>query len=266
MFDAISKLKRKEKNYNALRHALVRWSRGRSGQQFLALSQPRLEEVLSNLFGYYLLQIGSFGSTDLMYGSRIKHRIILDSEQTSECRGYQMLPCEVDQLPIATDSIDVVLLPHTLEIHENAHQIVREIDRVLVPEGHVVVMGFNPYSLWGGSMWLRKVIGQLPWHGRFLSPRRVSDWFELLGYDVERMDSYFYRPPLRYPKLMDRMMFMESWGARYWPILGGGYILVAKKQVSTPTPIRPNWPLRRRLPAVGVAQSTMQRDVLSEKD
>ena len=266
MFKAISKLKYREKSYDVLRRELIRWYGGHSGRQFLALAQPRLEEILSNLFGYYLLQIGDLGDNDLISASRIKRPIILDSQHASSGQCYQTLSCEVNKLPIATDSVDVVVLPHTLEIHQDAHQIVREIDRVLLPEGHVVVIGFNPYSLWGMSMWLRRMVGRLPWHGRFLSPWRVKDWFELLGYDLKYMDSYFYRPPLRYPRLMEKMMFMERWGARFWPILGGGYILVAKKQVSTPTPIRPNWQQNRRFRAVGVARSMIQRDVHSEKD
>ncbi len=266
MFDAISKLKRNDKTYEQRRCALNHWYCGDTGQQFLNLAQPRLAEVLANFFGYSLLQVGVLGATDLLGQSRIKQRIILDSDGGTQPQPHLLLPGEVDKLPIVTDSIDVVVLPHTLEIHENAHQVLREVDRVLVPEGHVVVMGFNPYSLWGVTMWLQRLVNRLPWHGRFLSPRRVKDWFRLLGYDIEYLESYFYRPALRHPKVMNKFMGVERWGSRYWPILGGGYILVARKQVITPTPIRPNWKAQRQFGALGATQSTMQRERDSEKN
>ncbi len=265
MYNAISKLKHQKRSYSQRRDALNHWYCGYTGQQFLALAQPRLEALLADLFGYYLLQVGELGSVDLLGQSRIKQRVILDDSGREHPQPHPLLPCEVDKLSIVTDSVDVVVLPHTLEIHDNAHQILREVDRILVPEGHVLVMGFNPYSLWGGTMWLQKSVGRLPWQGHFLSPGRVKDWLKLLGYEIEHMESYFYRPALRHPALMDKLMWLERWGARYWPILGGGYILVARKQVSTLTPIRPRWQVRRRLGSLGVAQSSMQRDHDSEE-
>ncbi len=261
MFKAFSKLKRAEKCYDELRRKLNLWYCGHIGQQFLALFQSRLDQVLSNLFGYHLLQIGSLGSADLLKNSRIKHRLILDGRQNGKHPSYLTIPCDVDRLAIATDSVDVVVLPHTLEIHAQAHQVLREVDRILVPEGRVVIVGFNPYSLWGFVMWLRNLFKRLPWHGRFLSPHRVKDWFALLGYEVEHFETYFYRPPFGTRNFKERSLFFERLGARYWPIFGGGYILVAKKQVATMTPLRPSWRVRRRFRAIGVTQSSLQRDI-----
>ncbi len=266
MFKAISKRKRKEKPYCELRQALDQWYKGGIGQQFIKITQPPLDEILSNLFGYHLLQVGSFANANLLEKSRTNQCLVLDDCQENLKHPLHIVPADVAQLPITTDSIDVVVLPHTLEIHANAYQILREVDRILVPEGHVVITGFNPYSLWGCSMWLRKLIGHLPWHGRFLSPRRVSDWCGLLGYDIESVQFYFHRLPLNASNIMKKTKFLERWGARFWPILGGGYILVARKQVITPTPIRPSWHFRSRFGALTTNRSSMQREKPCEKD
>lgn len=266
MFKAFSKLKQKDKPYDELRRELSRWYLGEIGQQLLALAKPKLEQQLSNLFGYHLIQVGSLEQAELHKGSRVNCRTVLDSGIDQILHDAHAISCEVDQLSIATDSVDVVILPHTLEIHPNAHQIVRELDRTLMPEGRVLIMGFNPYSLWGFTMWLRKVIGRLPWHGRFLSPRRVKDWFTLLGYEIEHCEFYFYRPAVPSSRLMKRLQFLERWGGRYWPILGGGYILVAKKRVTTLNPIRPGWRVANRIRAVGAAQSSIHREVIREED
>lgn len=257
MFKAFSKLKRKDKPYNVLRRELNHWYQSETGQQLLALAQPRLAQQLSNLFGYHLVQIGALYQTELCKGSRVTRCTVLDSGIDQIIQDVHAITCEVDQLAIATDSIDVVLLPHTLEIHANAHQVVREVDRILMPEGRVLIMGFNPISLWGATLWLRRLIGQLPWHGRFLSPRRVKDWFTLLGYEIEHCEYYFYRPAVPSSRLMERLQFLERWGARYWPILGGGYILVAKKRVTPITPIRPAWRVSNGIRTVGATQSTV---------
>jgi SAM-dependent methyltransferase len=147
--------------------------------------------------------------------------------------------CDFDALPFPNQSLDLVLLPHTLELARDAHDTLREVERVLVPEGRVVIVGFNPTSLWG----LRQQVGQwrqrlggdsplyLPSAGEFIGYRRVRDWLRLLGFEVERGRFGCWRPPLRSEAGLARFGWMEAAGARGWPVLGAVYMVEAVKRV-----------------------------------
>ncbi len=257
----ITKLRRCE--INVFRHDLRGWYNRPLGQQLLAEERQQMERVLANLFGYHILQVGCLLGDDLLAYSRIPHKVLLDPDATRRTLipGAYVYP---DSLPIATDSVDVVLLPHTLEFERNPHQILREADRVLIPEGHVVVMGFNPWSLWGMASLLRGRKRKAPWCANFLSPNRIRDWVELLGFDVVRVEHFFFRPPLQHRAIMARCNLMERLGSRFWPRLSGVYILVAKKRVTTITPIKERW--RKARPGVGglVQPTTRGRAVSSQ--
>jgi len=124
------------------------WCANRPGQWLLETERQELEEILPNLFGYHLLQVGCLSGEDILGCSRVLHRVVvdIDADEVTDVFGLYGRP---DALPIDTDSVDVVLLPHTLEFENDPHQVLREVERVLVPEGHVVILGFNPWSIWG---------------------------------------------------------------------------------------------------------------------
>ena len=244
------------------RDALAEWFKRRPGSFVLEAECASLDAVLPNLFGYHLLQVGALGTVDLTRGSRILDRHVLSIDKSQE--RVVALRAQAHELPIQSDSIDVVLLPHVLEFDTHAHDTLREVQRVLVAEGHVILTGFNPWSMCGlWSLVLRRQ-GRVPWNAQFLSLNRIKDWLALLGFDVERIDSVFYRPPLRAEKMMKRLQFMETLGRRVGGSFAGSYVIVAKKRVSTLTPIRPKWSSRRRLVSVGIAEPTA-RVVRSKK-
>ena len=153
-----------------------------------------------------------------------------------------------------------MVLPHTLEFEENPHQILREVERTLIPEGHVVIMGFNPYSLWGMTRMFIGWRNRTPWCGHFYSTLRIKDWLALLGFDTVLQKSYFFRPPLQHEGSLERLSFMERYGSRWWPFPGGGYILVAKKRLTTLTPIKPRWRSSRRFLGNGLTEPTANRN------
>lgn len=232
------------------------WARQKPGAWFQAAEIVQLEHVLPTLFGYHLLQVGDFYPLNYLDSSRIPHAMLMDewlAENTPQgCGGKCPLKGSPEALPIATDSLDVVVLPHTLEFTTNPHQVLREADRILIPEGHVVILGFNPWSLW--MLW-RLVLGwrgKPPWCGRFISQTRMRDWLQLLGFDITQARRYFFRPPLSSEGVMKRLGFLDRLGRRWWPVFGAGYILVARKRVVTMTPIRPRWQARRRLSTAGL--------------
>lgn len=252
MFERLGKSNSRMADYRVLRLKLDRWYGSYVGKQFLGQAQVRLDRVMPLLFGYHLLQIGRVGTVNLLKQSTIAHRVVLDTFLPHGLGGPESRVCaELDALPIATDSVDVVVLPHGLELHHNPHEILREIDRILVAEGHLVILGFNPWSLWGLVRCTGKWRRAAPWSAQLLSQNRLKDWMALLGFDLVDHEVFFFRPPLSYPRLMERLHVMEQAGKRCWPILGAGYMLVARKRVMTLTPIRSRRPIRRGYNPVG---------------
>lgn len=230
------------------------------GRRLLEFERAELGRILPNLFGYHLLQVGCPTEAYLLDGSRIRHQIVVDDCQPpASLAAFPLtrLYGRADRLPLQGDSVDVVVLPHTLEFEHAPHEVLREVERVLVPEGHVVILGFNPWSLWGLWRLLYRRGRRLPpWCGVFRSILRIKDWLALLGFDTVAVRLYFYRAPLQHAGMMDRSAWIERMGGRWWPYLGGAYMIVAKKRVATLTPIKPRWRPRRRLIQPDVAKPT----------
>lgn len=225
---------------------------------WLAEEEMRLlDDILPDLFGYNLLQMGVSYQDDCLAQSKIPNQMVMDVDNSPFLdhirdsivnRKIRYLRGIPEHLPIASDSLDVLLLSHNLEFTSDPHQVLREVDRVLIPEGHVVILGFNPWGLWkwGAIIWgWRK---KAPWCGKFLRCGRLRDWLQLLGFDIVDIRGYFYRPPFSNKRVMNKLAFMERIGHRFWPLFSGAYCIVAKKRVATLTPIRPRWrPRRSRL-------------------
>ena len=263
------------------RTRLRRWYMQGLGRLLLEREQELLDQVLHNLFGFYLVQVGCPAPVDLARASRVRYRVVLDcdGEDVASCGDVEggaaesgdakdasrLPPVRVglrgrpEALPLQRDSVDVILLPHILEFEPHPHEVLREVERVLVAEGHVVILGFNPWSWWGCWRLLRRRRGHPPWYGDFRSVLRIKDWLALLGFDVEMTRMYFFRPPLRHARVMRRLGFLERLGRRWWPFFGGGYLIVAKKRVMSLTPIKPRWRPRRPLVQVDLARRVRAR-------
>jgi len=207
---------------------LNRWFQTALGRRLLKEEADALQQILPHLFGYHLLQIGTIGHGYLLESSRISHRCVLNPS-------YSATVCALpDALPFAQDSIDVVVLPHILEFEENPLDILREVERVLIPEGNVVILGFNPLSLWGGWRYLSR--GKTaPWCGRFLPISRIKNCLASLGFDFKKQQSFFFSLPFNETGVLEKI------GARWMGYFGAVYLLHAKKRVTTITPIKPRW-------------------------
>lgn len=228
------------------------WYCSSLGQKLAYCEQQMLDEVLPDLFGYHLLQVGAIVPS-LLSASRILHKVVM-SVENPPCPLSDMTGL-LEHLPIQPDCIDAVLHYHSLEFADDPRQVLRETERVLVPEGNVIIMGLNPISMWG----IRRMLSRtetVPWNGSFLTANRVKDWLELLGFEIRITRQYFFRPPVNRPGLLSRLSFLESWGRRCCPVMGGAYMLVARKKVSTMTPIKPRWrPERSVVTGLGDAAS-----------
>lgn len=221
-----------------------RWFLESPGQDLVELELRCLEGMLADIFGYYLLQVGLPGCFRRVAAlSRVRHQLLLRGKEGGEPGLLQGIadPCH---WPVGTDSIDVVVLPHTLDFAEDPALVLREAERVLIPEGHLILFGFNTWSLWGLWRSLGGGRGPMPWSARSISAFRVRDWLSVLGFDLEQQEPLMFRPPLGHRGLMRRLAFMDRAGRALWPALAGAYALRAVKRVSTLTPIRPSWSVR----------------------
>lgn len=240
---------------------LQTWYRTELGQQLAFQETAILADTLPNLFGYHLLQVGRLGEADWLASSRVSHCAVMDFHPPLLHQDEHRLFGLPDQLPIQSDCMDVMVLPHILEFSKRPHAILREAERVLIPEGHLVLLAFNPRSIWLIWRWLFGWRRKIPWCGRFLSTTRIKDWMELLGFDVIRVQGYFYRPPVQNKTLMQRLGMFERLGRRIWPMLGACNLIVARKRVVTMTPIRPRWrPRRERIATAGLIEPFQQKD------
>ncbi len=148
---------------------------------------------------------------------------------------------DVTQLPILGNCADLVLLPHVLEFSDNPHQVLREVSRILMPEGHVIVAGFNPWSLWGTRRYYAADRDEFPWRGQFIGLPRLKDWMALLGFEIAAGRMCCYVPPVRTEKWVRRFAFLEAAGDRWWPFGGGVYFLHGVKRVPGMRLITPQW-------------------------
>ncbi len=230
------------------------WCRQTLGHQLAAAEQAALCELLSDIFGYHLIVLDPPCLPEALGASRILHRVV----QSSTAQGLESPPGmlgSAENLPLQSDSVDAFVLPHVLELAADAHQVLREIDRCLVAEGHVLILGFNPYSWWG----LRRLMfgwrGHVPWSLKFFSLSRLKDWLSLLGFDTIKTRYLFPHPPWQYGAGHPKGTLLHRFHRDRWPWLAASYVLVARKRVATLTPIKPRWRPRRSVLAGGIAET-----------
>jgi len=255
--------------------SLASWFDTPPGRYAHAWEQARLNELTADIFGYNAVQIG-MPYIDTLAANRMPNRWLTDSllplpRETSpspaQTARQVVLVHDFAELPFASQSLDLVVLPHVLEFAAEPHQVLREVERVLIPEGQVIVCGFNPVSLWG----MRQVGGRmtgahfLPLHGEFISVPRLKDWLKLLNMEINRGHFGCYAPPCLTDKWLERFAFMEKAGNRWWPYLGALYIVQAIKRVKGMRLIGPAWEKRsarvqQAVPATNRMKSRMKNE------
>ena len=235
---------------------LGQWLNSAPGRYLLDWELGRLDYAVTDAFGFHALQLG-LPEVDALRANRMPHRWVAndtplvpdrlpvsaphDDDITTLLPDVPVaLACEFGALPFPSDSIDLVVLPHSLEFAQDPHEMLREVERVLRPEGRVVITGFNPASLWGLRQRLSRArlgiglgrgLPYLPREGDFIGYWRLRDWLRLLGFAIEGGQFGCWRPPLNTGRWLERFEWMDKVGERWWPVLGAAYLLVAVKRV-----------------------------------
>ncbi|MDB5763157.1 MAG: class SAM-dependent methyltransferase [Herminiimonas sp.] len=204
--------------------------------------QSRLNILTADIFGFNAVQIG-LPQINGLEANRMTNKWLTDTHLPQTKEESIVVVHDFTELPFASQSLDLVLLPHVLEFAAEPHQVLREVERVLIPEGQVIVCGFNPASLWGVRQAAGRLTGAhfLPLNGEFISVPRLKDWLKLLNMEVNRGNFGCYAPPCATDKWLDRFSFMEKAGDRWWPYLGAIYIVQAIKRVKGMRLIGPAW-------------------------
>jgi SAM-dependent methyltransferase len=209
------------------------------------------DSAVDDVFGFRAVQVG-LPEVDFLRQNRIPFRFTLALEPGAG------LAADPLQLPLASQSVDLVVLPHVLEFHPHPHEVLREVERVLMPEGHVVISGFNTASLWR----MRQIFSfdkNSPWDAKFIGLLRLREWLRLLGFELNGGMFGCYAPPFRQNRWLERFAFMEKAGARWWPIAGGIYVVRAVKRVQGMRVVTPAWRrerARRRGATAPITQRT----------
>jgi SAM-dependent methyltransferase len=220
--------------------AVHRWLESPLGQALQQQEARMVEEAFDGIFGEHCLQLGLWGGPRafLKFPRIPRCASVADPENVvGDDRPHAL--GQLHQLPVASDSIDAVILPHTLEFSDRPHAILREVQRILRSDGHVVILGFKPGGLWG----LRRLVpgaGLPPAAEHLISDRQLCDWLQLLDLRIDRSVRYFFR----WPYSGNRGLGSPEWdlrGRRWWPELAACYMLKAQKRVLTLTPVRKPW-------------------------
>lgn len=250
------------------------WLKTPPGQYLLAWEQSQFDQAVSNIFGYHALQLG-FAELDALRANRIAHKWLVttpsngfpasttgasESSSVQNSQSVVAMAADAVALPFAANSLDLLVLPHTLELSQDPHAALREAERVLVPEGRVVITGLNPTSLWAmrqrRAHFYQRFGGSalyLPEAGEFIGYWRLRDWLRLLNFEVESGSFGCYRPAFETDKWLSRFEWMDKAGGRWWPIFGAVYFLAAVKRVRGMRLLEPAWKTRKAVANAPVA-------------
>lgn len=247
-------------------HETYPWLQTPLGEALLSLESRLAEDVLDGVFGEETVQLGYWGEPRafLKLARTQRAAVLADSLPGEPAPGGSIAIGELHRLPIASDSVDSVILPHTLDFTDRPHAILREVHRILRADGHLLLLGFRPGGLWG----VRRLIpgaGMPPGADQLLSDRRLKDWLRLLDMRIQHSKGYFFRWPLSGSR-RSAISKWEKYGQRWWPELSACYMLSAQKRISTLTPVRPVWTRKPKVVAGLAEPSTRISRIRFEQD
>jgi len=252
---------------------MQQWFETPPGRYLLAWEKAEFDRAVGDIFGFHALQLG-LPELDTLQANRMPHRWLALRQPGDGSGGHRpALYTEFSALPFEENSLDLVVLPHSLELNVDPHATLREVERVLVPEGKVVICCLNPMSLWGlrqrrAHLYRRLGFGELylPDAGEFIGYRRLRDWLRLLNFEVESSSFGCYRPAFASERWLDRFDWLDHVGDRWWPIFGAVYFLVAVKRVRGMRLIGPAWKPKKVIASAPVPVANRRRPTYMKEE
>ena len=229
------KFSKQSPQWCAVQPDLRAWYQTSLGDAVLDAVAEKFDNLLPGIFGYQGVQVGQIAPhRELLASAGLHRRLVIDSA-ANESQSH--ISASIEQLPISSDCVNLVFYPHALEFCSSPHAALREADRILTADGHLLVMGFNPYSSFG----LRRLFGRAaPWNGKTYSRARIQDWLSVLGFKIISTETVFLRPPVNRTGVLRKMRFIEK-TQRLLGFAGGVYLIHARKQSIPMTMARQQW-------------------------
>jgi len=236
------------------------WFASPLGERLLQTEIAVHEQLLGHMFGYHLLQV-SVQEVNLFGASPIQNKMSLGLDTGDQAT----LVARPTELPFEDNAADVVLVHHMLDFVESPQEMLRELSRVVLPMGYLIITGFNPFSLWGLGKSLMIGRKSSPWNGRFIRPGRLMDWMNLLNFKIDRAQFCTYSLPIAslQPEKED---YSQGLSRKHNLPFGAAYVIVARKHIGTMTPIRPVWRQQQAFGRHLSAVRSINRDVHPQKD
>jgi SAM-dependent methyltransferase len=224
------------------------WQELPNGDMMLDAINKAIEPSLPKFFGYHLLKIGGLSGEVVTDSCSIKHQFLVGSKADEPD-----VIADIDDLPFLEQSVDVTILSHALEFSVDPHHVLREASRVLIPNGYMIITGFNPISLAGLNRIIPMRKQNQPWNEHFFTPMRVKDWLSLMGFEVLEDIRCLHT---NFIGNIGQGKFSQKWqnfADSYLSAFGSIYIIIAKKRVLPLTPIKPKWKIRPSFQPVKVS-------------
>ena len=218
---------------------LEQWFQTAAGQKMLRQQQMLLDELLPTQFGYHLMQMSVSRDVCLYRSSKIRHCFAVGPLAGGGIGSV----CD-EQLALDNESIDVAILHHVMEYTQQPHQLLREVSRVMVCGGQLVILSINPFSLMGAASLLHRMRGWGVWQNHLIGIRRLADWLTFMDFTVQSVQYGYYQLPSGGP-MTQSLASLEQMLNRWQLPFGGFFMVVARKDVSRLTPVKS----RRRLQA-----------------
>ena len=244
--------------------AMDLWYRKMPGSALVDMEREQLEGLLSHIFGDHLLQIGGPSDMSLVSASPIGHKLSLGL-QSAAPSNVSFIQANFLEFPIMPNSMDVVVLAHLLEFIEDPQAVLQEIHHALVPNGQLIVVGFNPWSLWN-VLRLKKNKCECPWDGKFWSPAQVKRWLRAMGYSIVTSKTLCFRPPMSDYQWYKRLLYLEAVGQLCAPGCGAVYLIAAQKKVVGMTPLKVNGWSKKYAVNNGYVEPTTRNIPLANED
>ena len=242
------------------------WLQSPPGRYLLEWEQAQFDLVVADLFCYVALQCG-LPQLESLRANRMSSKLLACIDDCGLGAGSRVRLAGFDELPFDSQSIDLIVLPHVLEYTNDPHRTLREVERVLRPEGRLIMTGFNPVSLWGARQLVSfgPMRAFLPQGEGLIGYPRLRDWLKLLGFELERARYGCFRPPYRSQRWLDRTGFMERAGDRWWPICGAVYLVSAVKRVQSMRLVGKLWRTRTKGARLGAPAAQRASSQISQQ-
>ncbi len=253
------------KSYHAIRQ-WNHWTQAFLGVELLEIEKRLLSKLLLQSYSKHAVLIGVPGQNSLLQNSSTSSQLLITPLRSKKDNNIQFIEGDWNELPFYSGSVDLVILPHSLEHIDNPHQALAEACRIVKPEGSIIIFGFNPYSLWGMQALLEKKKGSdnIAGGGNFLSANLLKKWLTLADFELVKHRSLLFRPPIANPKTFQNLRVIEWIGEKFFLPLGGVYMLMAKAKVIPLTPIRLHW--KQQLAGMSVTLAGPTIRVINEKN